>query len=306
MRISSLFQANYMLTQFGINAQRGNDIIEQLSTLKRVNKPSDDPIAASRLTQLNREQTALDQYMSNITYVGGELSMQEAHVKAVANVLTSINDKLLAAANDTLTDKDMSGFGQELASLLDSLLDEGNAVNENGSYVFSGTKNHRIPFQFNATKNTYSYGGNYNSGTTPVGYGVDIATTTDLQKVFSVVDKGDLQLLNKLKAVSDKMLDPATHREEYIGEVRDLLGVNKDAVDKAGALLTDLGVRQNRLSQLKESHTDISITNSHVIDEISSTDVAATITNMQLFQNSVQITYKAYGMLSQLSLFSSL
>ncbi|VFS61194.1 flagellar hook-associated protein FlgL [Kluyvera cryocrescens] len=48
--------------------------MEQLSSQKRVNVPSDDPVAASRLVQLGREQAAIKQYQSNITSLSGALS----------------------------------------------------------------------------------------------------------------------------------------------------------------------------------------------------------------------------------------
>ena len=44
--------------------------------------------------------------------------------------------------------------------------------------------------------------------------------------------------------------------------------------------------------------------NDQVVRDLSDTDWATTSINLQLFTNSVQITNKAYSMISQLSLFS--
>lgn len=52
MRISSLYNSNAMLAQLGTNGTRVAKLMEQLSSQKRVNVPSDDPVAASRLVQL--------------------------------------------------------------------------------------------------------------------------------------------------------------------------------------------------------------------------------------------------------------
>ena len=61
MRISGLNNSNAMLAQLGVNGNRVAKLMEQLSTQKRVNVPSDDPVAASRLVQLSREQSAIKQ-----------------------------------------------------------------------------------------------------------------------------------------------------------------------------------------------------------------------------------------------------
>jgi Bacterial flagellin C-terminal helical region. len=72
------------------------------------------------------------------------------------------------------------------------------------------------------------------------------------------------------------------------------------------ALFTDLGGRQNRLTMLADAHTDVSMANDQVVRDLSDADPATTSINLQLYTNSVQITNKAYSMISQLSLFSML
>ena len=61
MRISSLYHSSAMLHQMNQNGARLSKLMEQMATQKRVNVPSDDPVASSRLVQLNREQSAIEQ-----------------------------------------------------------------------------------------------------------------------------------------------------------------------------------------------------------------------------------------------------
>ncbi len=101
MRISSLYNSNAMLAQLGANGTQMAKLMEQLSTQKRVNVPSDDPVAASRLVQLNREQSAIKQYQSNISGLTGALSIQESHITAMSNQVMAMGDKLKLANNLT-------------------------------------------------------------------------------------------------------------------------------------------------------------------------------------------------------------
>ncbi|MFK3660134.1 flagellar hook-associated protein FlgL [Scandinavium sp. NPDC088450] len=305
MRISSLYHSQAMLAQMNSNNDRLSKLMEQMSTQKRVNVPSDDPVAATRLVQLNREQSAIEQYQQNISRVSGTLSVQESHVQAMSDNLLAINDKLLSANNSTYSEKDMSGFGAELSSMLDSLVDSMNAQNENGSYLFSGTKTDTKPVVFDDATGKYVYQGNDGTRETTVANSVTIQENTNMASVFSS-GGNDLEMLNQLKELSDKMQDPTAHFEDYQPQIDQVLKLESDSRDKISSVFTDLGGRQNQLTLLGNAHTDVSLANDQVVHDLSDTDWAETSMNMQLYVNSVQISNKAYSMVSSLSLFDNL
>ncbi|WP_072010868.1 MULTISPECIES: flagellar hook-associated protein FlgL [unclassified Serratia (in: enterobacteria)] len=303
MRVSSLYNSNAMLAQLNQNGTRISKLMEQMATQKRVNVPSDDPVAASRLVQINREQSAITQYQSNITSVSGRLAIQESHVSAVNNQLLALNDKLLSAANDTHSQTDMAGYGKELESMLETLVAVMNTQNENGSYLFSGTKTDTKPVQWDETSQQYIYAGNDGTRETTVANGVNLTENTHLAQAFS--QGGDqLEMLNQLKALSEKMQDPNAAISDYQSDITTMLESVNNTRDNVAAIFTDLGGRQNRLTLLDNAHTDVSSANSQVASELADADWATTSVNLQLYINSVQITNKAYNMISQLSLFN--
>ena len=306
MRISSLYNSDAMMAQLGTNGTRISKLMEQMATQKRINVPSDDPVAATRLVQLNREQSAIKQYQSNISGLSGSLSGQEAHVTAMSNQLLALNDKLLSAANGgALSDEDMDSYGAELSSMLDSLVASMNAQNESGGYLFSGTKTDTKPVVWDEAQGKHVSQGNNGTQETKVANGVDVTENTNVVGAFSG-SGDDLEMLNKLKALSDKMQDPTLSVNDYQGDVDEMLTLSGESRDKVAGLLTDLGGRQNRLTMLGDAHTDVSMANDQVVRDLSDTDWATTSINLQMYTNSVQITNKAYSMISQLSLFSML
>ena len=303
MRVSGLNNSNAMLAQLGVNGNRVAKLMEQLSTQKRVNVPSDDPVAASRLVQLGREQAAIKQYQSNITSLSGKLSVQESHITAMSNQVLAVSDKLKLANNSTLSEKDLAGYGAELESMLDSLVATMNSKNENGSYLFSGTKTNTKAVELVDGK--YVYGGNDNSRETIVANGVSITENTNVAHVFSG-SGNDLEMLNKLKELSEKMQDPTLNFADYQDDIAAMIDMNQSTSDNLGALLTDLGGRQNRLTLIDDAHTDVSLSNAEVETDLNAADSATTTINLQLYMTSMQITNKAYSMVSQLNLFSML
>lgn len=305
MRISSLYNSNAMLAQLGVNGTRISKLMEQMSTQKRINVPSDDPVSASRLVQLNREQSAIKQYQSNISSLSGALSIQESNITALSNQMLAVGDKLKLANNSTLSQKDMAGYGMELSSMLDSLVATLNAKNENGSYLFSGTQTDSQTVTWDEAKGQYVYGGNDSSRETIVANGVSITENTQVAQAFSG-SGNDLEMLNKLKALSDKMQDPNANYADYKDELEEMIGVAQNTSDNISSLFTDLGGRQNRLTLLSDAHSDVSLANDQVVRDLSETDWATTSINLQLYTQSMQITNKAYSMVSQLNLFSLL
>ncbi|WP_336818578.1 flagellar hook-associated protein FlgL [Cedecea sp. MMO-103] len=303
MRISSLYNSSQMLSQLGTNSESISKLMQQLSTQKRINVPSDDPVAASRLVQLNREQSAIQQYQSNITSISGTLASQESHLQAMNDQLLALNDKLLAAANGTNSQKDMAGYGAELESMLDSLVASMNAQNENGSYLFAGTKTGTKPVQWDETANTFVFAGNDGSRETTVANGVNIKENTNVAGAFSS-GSDDLAMLNKLKALSQKMQDQTVAVTDYQSEIDGMLKSTTTTRDNVSAIFTDVGGRQNRLTLLSDAHTDVSAANDQVVRDLSYSDPATATVNLQLFMNSVQISNHAYSMISKLSLFS--
>lgn len=302
MRISSLYHSSAMLHQMNQNGARLSKLMEQMATQKRVNVPSDDPVASSRLIQLNREQSALEQYQSNITRLSGSMSTQEAHITALSDQLQALSDKLLAASNDTHSDKDMQGFGNEISQMLESLVSVMNAKNEEGQYLFSGTKTDTQPVVWNATSGQYEYRGNEGTRSANVANGVAIEENVTVAGAFS--DAGNnLSMLNLLKNVSEQLSTPGSN---YQADLKQLLGDVRTASDNVAAIFTDLGGKQNRLTLLSDAHSDVKIAHEHVIKDLSALDAATTYVNIQMFSQAVQASNKSFMMIGQLSLFNQM
>lgn len=307
MRISSLYHSSAMLHQMNLNGGRLSKLMEQMATQKRVNVPSDDPVASSRLVQLNREKAAIDQYQNNITRLSGSLSTQEAHVTALSDQLLALSDKLLAASNGTNSEKDMAGFGQEISLMLDSLVSVMNAKNEEGQYLFSGTKSNTQPVVWNAAAvpPQYEYKGNDATRSTTVANGVAIDENVTIAGAFSSAGMTDLSMLNLLKSVSEQMQAPVPNGT-LTADLKQLLGDVQATSSNVAAIFTDLGGKQNRLSLLSDAHTDVKIAHEQVVQDLTGLDAATSYVNIQQFTQAVQASNKSYMMISQLSLFNQM
>lgn len=131
---------------------------EEASSLVRVNTAADDPVGASRLLQLGNQASMLAQFETNANTIKATLGTTEAVMTSIGNVLQRAKELAVGAGNAGYTDADRQANASELAQIEEQLLSLMNSKDENGKYIFSGSKGDTIPFTRN-TDGSYSYNG---------------------------------------------------------------------------------------------------------------------------------------------------
>jgi len=124
----------------------------------RVRSAKDDPVGAARLLQLEQQQNMLEQYSRNTVNVRNALGTAESTLTSIGNILQRVNELAVSSGNGAFTDSDRKANADELASLEDQLFSLMNSKDENGKYLFSGSKGDTAPYVRNAD-GTYSYQG---------------------------------------------------------------------------------------------------------------------------------------------------
>jgi flagellar hook-associated protein 3 FlgL len=137
--------------------------LEQLSTGKRVNRPSDDPAAAATVVQNQAEQDRIDQYTQSVSSVNSQFQTADA---TLSTMVTSLNRAVslgVEAGNSSLSPQNQQSIAQEAQGVLDQLVQLAN-TSFNGNYIFAGTNTTQQPFTVTASGVTY----NGNSGVNQV------------------------------------------------------------------------------------------------------------------------------------------
>ena len=119
----------------------------QVATGKRVNTPADDPIAAVHILELERAQSASDQYAKNAELGRSRLTLEEQALADSTSVLQRVRELTLQASNTaTLSDSDRQSVAIELSGRLQELKDIANRKDGQGDYLFSGYATLTQPF----------------------------------------------------------------------------------------------------------------------------------------------------------------
>ncbi|EOI7491415.1 flagellar biosynthesis protein FlgL [Yersinia enterocolitica] len=303
MRVTNTSMSRIMMDSMANRTVECAKLNEQLTSGKRVNKISDDPVASMQLVQLENSKSDVNQYKTNVVRLSGNYSVQEASLKSLEGQLLVVRDKLLAAKNGNHSATESATFGREINLLLDGMMSDLNTKNSEGNYLFAGTKTNIEPVEYNKTTQIYTFKGNNERRDAVVGNGITLQENTDLSSSLSA-SGNNLEILTNLKKLANKMIDSSIKPAAYNQEISDNLAAIEIGAKKIGGMLTDLGAKQNRLEHLSNLHDDVEIVNANLEKDLAGIDILQVNSAMQSNFLSTKIAHSMQAKISQLSLFN--
>lgn len=118
---------------------------QQLATGKRVNQPSDDPLAFAQAQLLNEQQSAVSNNVPLAQRTQGQLTTMD---NALANVADAVNSAISVAtqgADGSVNTSQMTVLATQVQSILNQVVGAAN-LQYAGSYVFGGNQVLTTPF----------------------------------------------------------------------------------------------------------------------------------------------------------------
>jgi flagellar hook-associated protein 3 FlgL len=162
-----------------------NQALEQVSTGKSVNVPSDNPAAASEMVQNTIETANVDQYTQNVT---GVLSQVQAASSALSSVESSLTQAIslgTEGANGTESTANQQAIASQVQGILNSVVTQANTSYE-GSYLFGGTASSQQPYTADSSSPTgYTYNGNGGQNSVAVGDSTNVQVNLPGSQIFS-------------------------------------------------------------------------------------------------------------------------
>lgn len=138
MRITNKVMQNNSLTNINKNKELQDSLTTQLSTGKKVYRPSDDPVTAIRALRLRSDVSQISQYYSkNVPDANSWLDLTESSIKTTVSVVTDMIVQCEKGSNDTLTTSDRQTIINSLKQLRNEVYSTGDA-DYAGRYIFTG------------------------------------------------------------------------------------------------------------------------------------------------------------------------
>jgi len=127
------------------NFNKLEGIQEQLATGKRVNKPSDDPIAVTNAMEMRSEVNRLNTYQRNIDDGLAYLGTVETTLSTSNNLYQNMRERAIQASNDSYTADSRKFIGQEVKGMLEQKANEDQKLLPTSTRARPNLRVHRLP-----------------------------------------------------------------------------------------------------------------------------------------------------------------
>lgn len=276
----------------------------ELSQGKQVLNPSDAPDQAATIQRLKSILSKQDSYQAGLNSVQSRLEGEDSTLQSVSNLLMRVKEVSIQANNDTLSPANRKAIATELQAVRDQLLSLANTRDNNGNYLFSGSRVSQPAFSGPAGTSPV-YNGDQTKMYVPVSEQRSIPTNRTGTDVFVSVSRTDslgvtsgvgfFQVMDDLIAGVSNSNHTGISRG--IGEMDTLLQGLSLAQATVGS---DLKVIDQQTSVIESTVLNLKTTLSNVED----LDYASAITKMNQQMLSLEAAQSSFAKMSQLNLFN--
>jgi flagellar hook-associated protein 3 FlgL len=163
-----------------------NQTQEQLSTGKRVNRPSDDPVAATRILKLDQELKRIETYERNTDLAENRLEQEENALSRSVDIIQRVRELTVQAGSGALSPNDRQSLSAEMKERLGQLADVTNTRDASGEYIFSGFQGSNPAFAKNED-GAWVYQGDEGQRSLEIDDGVTVPISDHGKGIFSDV-----------------------------------------------------------------------------------------------------------------------
>ncbi len=303
MQIStSLFYSNAATRMSKMN-ERANELQTQISTGKKVIKPSDDPAAAQQIAELDRKDADAVVYGANMTLAGSLLDQADSVMRQMATQLNRATELTTQAATGTQTDATRKIIGTELTSIVESLVSLANAKNVRGQPLFGNATGGKAvtvttdatgasSFAFAAAKPAVSE--------VPIAEGQSVQATESADRIFDI-GGGDntLAMLTRLAAALNAGGDVSAATSSALD------GLNA-ATDQLADVQASVGARGARVDLQQQLLVTANTDRAELRGNLEQVDITDAVVQLQQMMTALSATQASFSKLSSLSLFDYL
>jgi flagellar hook-associated protein 3 FlgL len=260
-----------------------NQANEIVSSGKRINNLSDDPVGLTQALNVKSTISNLEQMQRNISTGNSWLVSSESALTHVQDILSETKTLCIQMANASIDSVQRVSAAETVRNLFDEIVSLAN-TNIAGSYIFSGSKTDTTPFNDNGT-----YNGNSNAFTVKIGKDTTVEVGSDGGTLFgdilSTMDGLKTSLTNNdLEGIQDAMSDLDGH------------------FDDISAKISDVGSKMNRMDVKEKIFEDIIFANTERLSKIEDADMAEAIMELKARELAYQAALSSSAKLMTLTL----
>lgn len=256
----------------------------EISTAKRIQAPSDDPVAAARVSDIARTQANDATWKRNLDLASALGARADTVLASIENAVGRAGELMVAAANGTLSDENRATIALELRSIAEELDALRTAKDSRGNNLFMSPSALQIP----------------------VAPGFTIIAVATREAVFENVETGsgaqDIAAIVAAAAAALEEPDPAL-RQAAIGQALDDV---EAAQRHAATLRGEQGARGNRIDQMLERIANTGLQLAEERSGLEDTNAIEALARLNARQLTLDAAQAVFARINQNTLFDLL
>ncbi|QEC46819.1 flagellar hook-associated protein 3 [Baekduia soli] len=313
MRLTNSTIGNRVLADLQASYTRMATTQEQISSGRRVNRPSDDPVAAATERLRNGDLEGIRRSQESVNTATSWLGASETALSSVNDVLSRARELAVQGANGTNNQAARNQIADEIDQLVKSAKDAVN-VKVGDAYIFSGTRSDVAPYA-DATGDAYQ--GDAGAVTREAGPGA----TLQLNPPFAAVGAtpaGSTEALTGASllgggagAADGRVLDVLQTLSAHLrgGTAADITAIQNSDLGRLQTVQTAVsnargavGITLNRAEAATSRLQDLQELTTQGISDLTGVDLAKALTDYTSQQSAYQATLKVGAQIIQPSL----
>lgn len=272
----------------------------QMSTGKRLTRPSDDPVAVGAIINARADLANVLNRQKTLQRAMRLIGPADAALDNIAGALRQVRDVVLSATQPGITDAARLSQADIVRSCRARIVDEAN-ISVHGNFLFAGKLSQTRPFEEGAG-GAVSYTGDSSGLELWVAPGRPLDVTIPGDRLFNFADAGGVRAVPSVNTDLFTLLDDIAAAIES-GDDGALPGLAEDLDALYGHVVEEravLGTRAQRVEDAHESAMDAEVLAREILADTEDVDIAATAIELQHQQLCYQAALAATAKLAQL------
>jgi flagellar hook-associated protein 3 FlgL len=254
---------------------------EQMTTGRKINRASDDPVGITYSLRYRSELQANVQYQKNIDMALSWLDFNDTVLQQAQDVLKRLKELAVQGSNGTNPGVALDNIADEVVQLKDQIVDIANST-LNGKYVFNGEKTDIIPYDptvpsFDPSQIETDNGSIYYM----VGVGVKLQINLSGSDVFGRPGEAD-----NIFTVLDEIIN-ALQNGNHSGVAAQIANI-ESRMDKILNQQAEIGARVNRVELMQNRLKDLEINLTDLQSKTEDVDFEKLIIDAKINENIYQ------------------
>jgi len=304
MRISTALYHQRAIESINERSSAMARLQEQLTTGKRINRASDDPIGAAESERIRASSARMAMESRMMSFATSMLSQADGALAGASDSLQTARELMISAGNGSLQAEDRKSIAVQLRNSRDELLAIANQRDGAGGYIFGGQGSATAPFAATGTL-PGSVVFQATGGTQQTGIDMPFDTTVDGGGVFLGTPGGG-SVFDALETLARQLDDETIDGASLRAGLDAALGATDAGLDRLLKARTAAGeqlrIMESRTRLLESGELQAA----GRLADISATDYAKVVSEMQTNQLAVDAAMRTYAQISRLSLFDYL